>query len=91
MSNGPTATADALFSSEAARAWKDRTVPLPADVVPEHEAPNLHLFVEPPSVEALELPFREPGADGPAGFYRLLKTHILGRFLGLRKFVSRGG
>ena len=62
-----------------------------ANILPESETPNLNLFAEPLSVEALELPFREPGADGPAGFYRLLKTQTVGRFLGLRKFVARGG
>lgn len=67
--------------------------------VPESSAPSAEsaptpprhdLFAEPPSVEALDLPFREPNANLAAVFHRLLKTQIMGRFLGLRRFYRRG-
>ncbi len=80
---------DALKRNQRARAQEQE--PAASDSTPLREPPGLNLFAEPPSVEALELPFREPGADGPAGFSQLLKTHIVGRFLGLRRFVTRGG
>ncbi len=57
---------------------------------PAPTTPHQNLFAEPPSVAALELPFLDPGANWAAGFYRLLKTHILGRFLGLRRCSRRG-
>ena len=41
-------------------------------------------------MEAVDLPFRELGDNWAAGFYRLLKTQIIGRFLGLRRFSRHG-
>ncbi len=60
--------------------------PAETDPTPPHHG----LFAEPPSVEAVDLPFRELGDNWAAGFYRLLKTQIIGRFLGLRRFSRRG-
>ena len=80
---------DRLKRNQRARAQEQE--PAASNRAPLPERPGLNLFDEPPSVECLELPFREPGSDGPAGFYRLLKTHVFDRFLGLRRFSSRGG
>ena len=56
----------------------------------EPTPPHHRLFAEPPSVEAVDLPFCESDANWATGFYRLLKTQIIGRFLGLRRFSRRG-
>ena len=48
------------------------------------------LFAQPLSIDALELPFRDPSSGSRAReFYNLLKTHILGRFLCGRRLVPR--
>lgn len=50
------------------------------------------LFDQPLSVDALELPFRDQRPEGlAAGFYRMLKTCILGRFLCARRATIRDG
>ena len=53
------------------------------------------LFDQPVSVEAVELPLRdEAGVSLPeraATFYRLLKTHVFGRFLGLQRTTIASG
>ncbi len=49
------------------------------------------LFEQPLSVQAIELPFRDPSDDTAGGFYRLLKTLITGRFLAWSRLIKRSG
>jgi len=53
------------------------------------------LFTRPLSVDALELPFssrvERSSLRGAGEFYRLLKTHLFGRFLGQRRATIRPG
>jgi len=53
------------------------------------------LFDQPVSVEALELPLRDEAGlsllERAATFYRLLKPHIFGRFLGLQRTTVASG
>ena len=55
--------------------------------------PLTHIFDQPLSTEGLEFPFSN--ADDSrhliVEFYRLLKTHLWGRFLTQRRAVNRGG
>ena len=54
--------------------------------------PARMLFAEPLAAEAIELPFRSESTPSLASeFYQLLKTHILGRFLGTRRVTIRAG
>ena len=65
-----------------------------AQTTTEHPLPTAPTrFDLPPAVEPFELPFQS--APSPtsraAAFYTLLKTHILGRFLGARRHSIRSG
>jgi integrase len=64
--------------------------PSPSEPHSEFRVPS-SLFTEPPSLEAIELPFRDETSGLAAGFYQMLKTQILGRFLCLRRATSRTG
>ena len=69
------------------------TVPIDDALAPSQPlTPTTQLLEQPLSVEALELPFRDERPEGLAsGFYRMLKTCILGRFLGARRATIRAG
>ncbi len=47
--------------------------------------PKTDLFQNPLSLQAIELPFTDQAETNSAGFYSLLKTHIIGRFLCRRR------
>jgi len=67
-----------------------QTAAAPPPPVPEPVGVNL--FKAPLSLAGLDLPFRDESATGiAASFYRLFKTHILGRFLCLRRPSIRSG
>ena len=68
------------------------TSPLDALRQAQEPAQPCSLFDEPLSVDALELPFRDESSPSLASaFYQLLKTRILGRFLGQRRVTIRAG
>jgi len=72
------------------REREPQTAAAPPPPVPEPVGVNL--FKAPLSLAGLDLPFRDESATGiAAGFYRLFKTHILGRFLCLRRPSIRSG
>ncbi|NQU38938.1 MAG: tyrosine-type recombinase/integrase [Lentisphaerae bacterium] len=61
---------------------------------PDDQPRGAKLFTRPPSVTALDLPFPsrvEPSSLRGGDFYRLLKTHLFGRFLGQRRATIRAG
>ena len=50
------------------------------------------LFAEAPCLDAIELPFASPSTPSLAQrFYTLLRTHIVGRFLGVRRAAAPPG
>jgi hypothetical protein len=53
------------------------------------------LFDQPVAVDAVELPLRDDTGisllDKAAAFYRLIKTHVFGRFLGMRRATVATG
>ena len=61
------------------------------DAAPVPDPVGGNLFKEPLSLDSLELPFRDETTSVAAGFYQLLKTHVFGRFLCLRRPSIRSG
>jgi site-specific recombinase XerD len=64
-------------------------------IQPPVSVPSFGIQHSPISIEHLDLPFRQDTAPSSrscaAAFYRMLKTHIFGRFLGLRRSSTRAG
>jgi hypothetical protein len=55
-------------------------------------APTAMLFLHPPSIDHLDLPFKDPESNcAPGRFSQLLRTHIVGRFLCHRRTTIRAG
>ena len=58
------------------------------------ERPTQHLFDEPLNPAPAELPFRDEtrstAASMAAAFHRLIKVHLVGRFLATRRASARG-